>query len=173
MAAKKRKLPKNKPLKPRETLAKAESLECRRRTTSTRAELFLLASIMFLIVIFLAFSKYMITTDLGVNVISRNSSCFSDQKIGSSAEWSNGNILMETAFEVPDPCYRVSFIDAVEQGNRIEIKIGVESGGMCMQCFGYSRIEYEIVSPEKENSMDIYVDVEGATKHYVWLPLSV
>jgi hypothetical protein len=171
MAAKKREPPKNKTPKHEETLKKAKAIECRKHTKNTRAELLLLTSIMFMIVIFLAFSKYMVRTDLQVNIINQTSECFSDQKFGSSAAWNGNNILMETAFETPDPCYSVISVKAVKQGNRIEVGISLNSGGICTQCFGYMQMQYELAAPEKENNMDIYVDVEGAAKHYVWLPL--
>ena len=137
----------------------------------------LLVFFLILVIVFtissLLYSKYLVKNELGVRVIDQASECFSDQAFDSKAKWSQGNIIMETTFETPDPCYRIDSIRAFQQGDRIEINIRMKPGGVCIQCFGFQRIEYEILSPGIENDMEIYVNVEEMTRHYVWLPLLV
>ncbi len=141
--------------------------------TRKNIPLFVLVSLVILVMVFLVYSKYWVKKDLTVNIINQTSECYSDQTFASEGKWSRGNILMETMFETPDPCYRVHSIKAEQQGDRIEIRIRTVSGGVCIQCFGFKRIEYEILSPRIESDINIYVDVEGVTKHHVQLPLLI
>ncbi|MCD6590381.1 MAG: hypothetical protein J7K72_00220 [Candidatus Aenigmarchaeota archaeon] len=117
--------------------------------------------------IFLMYSKYMVRTRLDVNLINQSSGCYSGQEIGSKAEWNNSGILVDTAFEVADPCYVVYSIKAYQQGDRIEVKIKVNPRpeSVCIQCFGYMRLRYKILSPKMENEIHIHVDVEGIAGH--------
>ena len=134
------------------------------------AIVFVLACIVVFAIIFLAYSTYMVKTDLEVHILNQTSSCYSGQKTGSEASWSNGSIAMESVFETPDPCYRVSSVKAVQQGNKIEVDINTVLGGACIQCFGIKKARYEITLPEMKNDIDIYVQVDSANRHYVWLP---
>lgn len=166
-----------KPLKkrlprPKETLAKARDIECRKHARRTRAELFLLVSIVLLIIILFAFSKYMVRTRLDVNITNQSSVCFSGQESGSLAERSGGSILMETSFETVDPCYQVTSINAEQQGDGIRVDIETKEGGLCVQCFGYRRVEYELASPRMENDIDIEVYVDGLKEHTLRLSLA-
>ncbi|MCX6817871.1 MAG: hypothetical protein NTU57_03360 [Candidatus Aenigmarchaeota archaeon] len=148
-----------------------KALSCKSRDKRSKKEFALLLSIIALVLVFMTFSKYMIKTDLETMIASQDSACFSDQQLGSSAVWEQGNIAMMTAFETPDPCYRVSSVSATQQGNRVSMKLKVESGGICVQCFGYRSVKYWIMAPEQGSDLDLYVDIEGSTQHYVWLPI--
>jgi hypothetical protein len=133
---------------------------------------FLLVSLIFFAIIFLAYSRYMVKTELRVEILNQASSCYSGQDAGSGAKWSGGSIMMQTAFETPDPCYKADSIKAVQQGERIEVNIKTVSGGVCIQCFGFRKLEYEILSPKAYEAVDIYVGMDDATKHHVRLLLS-
>lgn len=148
-----------------------KALECKSRNKRSKKEFALLLSIIALVLVFMTFSRYMIKTDLETMIASQDSACFSDQQLGSSAVWEQGNIAVTTAFETPDPCYRVSSVSAAQQGNRISVKLSMESGGICMQCFGYRSVKYWILAPVQSSDIDLYIDIEGSTQHYVWLPI--
>jgi len=171
-AATRRKPLKKRLPKPKETLAKARDIECRKRARRTRAELFLLASIVLLIIILFAFSKYMVRTRLDVSITNQSSVCFSGQDTGSSAAWSGGSILVETSFETVDPCYQITSINAEQQGDGIRVDIETKEGGICIQCFGYRRVEYELASPRMENDIGIEVYVDGLKEHTLRLFLA-
>jgi len=127
----------------------------------------ILVSIVVLVIIFLSYSKYVVKTDLEVRILNQTSACYSGQTPASLAGWKNGNVVVSTSFETPDPCYRISSIKAVQQGDRIEVDIKTASGGVCVQCFGFKRSDYELISPKIEKSMDIYVHAEDTTEQHV------
>lgn len=143
-----------------------------RNKNKSKIPVFLLVSLVFFVIISLVYSKYMVKTDLRVEILNQTSSCYAGQDSSSNAKWSKGNILMETTFEAPDPCYKIDSVKAIQQGDRVEVKIKTISGGICTQCFGFKKLGYEILLPKIENSMNIYVDIEGITKQYVRLPLA-
>ena len=136
----------------------------------------LLKRIPFLILVFLVvfavflliYSKYMFKTDLEVVILNQTSECYSEQTMFSEARWSGRDIIMETAFETPDPCYRIHSIQAFQQGDRIEVRIKTMPGGVCVQCFGYKILKYEISSPE-ERDFHIHINVEDTAKHELFL----
>lgn len=148
-----------------------KALECRSKEKKSKKEFALLLSIIAIVLVFMTFSRYMIKTDLETIIANQDSACFSDQPLGSSAVWEQGSIAVTTAFETPDPCYRASAVSATQQGNRINVKLKVEAGGICVQCFGYRSVKYWIMAPEQGSDLDLYVNIEGSSQHYVWLPL--
>ena len=148
-----------------------KALACKSRGKRSKKEFALLLSIIAIVLVFMTFSRYMIKTDLETIIANQDSACFSDQPLGSSAVGEQGSIAMTTAFEMPDPCYRASAVSATQHGNRINVKLDVESGGICMQCFGYRSVKYWIMAPEQGSDLDLYVDIEGSTQHYVRLPI--
>ncbi|MFH1237306.1 MAG: hypothetical protein V1648_02780 [Candidatus Aenigmatarchaeota archaeon] len=148
-----------------------KALACRPQYKKSRNEYTLLLCIIALVLVFMTFSRYMIKTDLEAIIANQDSACFSDQPLGSSAAWEQGSIAVTTAFETPDPCYRASAVSATQQGNRINVRLKVEAGGICVQCFGYRSIKYWIMAPEQGSDLDLYIDIEGSKQHYVWLPL--
>jgi hypothetical protein len=133
----------------------------------------LVLSAVILTILFLSYSKYFIKTELEVRILDQASSCYADQPSATGGAWHNGNIVMTSAFETPDPCHWVSSIEAYQQGDRLEIKIKISHQGFCIQCFGFREVDYEIVSPEPEKTMDIYIEVEGITKQKALLSLPV
>lgn len=135
------------------------------------ALVFVLACVVVFAIVLLAYSRYMVKTDLEVRILNQTSSCYSGQPQLSEAKWRGGGIVMTTAFEIPDPCYKIESIKAFQKGNRIEVAIKTASGGICIQCFGFRETKYEILSPVKEGDLDIYVDVDGV-RQYAWLPFS-
>jgi len=131
----------------------------------------ILASAVLLAIIFLSYSKYLMKSELQAVLMNQTSSCYTGETPVSKAMWDNGNIAMATSFETPDPCYRVSSITAGQQGDRIEAKIRTTTQGICVQCFGFMQVRYEILSPQMERKIDIYVDVNGETRQYAHLTL--
>ncbi len=154
-----------------ETLARAKGIECRKHAKMSRQERLLLASIALLVIILMALSMYADRIALQVSIASQASECFSVQHIGSSAEWSGGSIAMVTGFETIDPCYAITSIDAEQKGDIISVDIRTESGGLCVQCFGYRRVEYELASPRMSGNLRIDVYVDGVQSHQMALPL--
>jgi hypothetical protein len=132
----------------------------------------LLASVVVVALIFLSYSKYFVKSDLEVRLLNQTSSCYTGETLSSGAGWSNGNIIMTSAFETPDPCYWVSSIKAYQQGDRLWVTIKTSHLGVCVQCFGLRRVDYEILSPEAEKNLDIYIEIEGLTKQYAKLSLA-
>jgi hypothetical protein len=130
-----------------------------------------LVSVVVLTLIFLSYSKYFVKTDLEVRLLNQTSSCYSGESLSSGAGWSGKNIIMTSAFETPDPCHWVSSIKAYQQGDRLWVRIKTSHQGVCIQCFGFREVDYEILSPEPEKNLDIYIEVEGLTKQYAKLSL--
>lgn len=145
--------------------------QVKRRTTRAadgNIPVFMLASLVFLTIAFLAYSKYMVRTDLRVELLVQESSCYSGQDSLSSASWNEGRIGMETGFETPDPCYAITSITAEQQAERMEINIRTSHGGMCMQCFGFTKVKYEITRPAPEKNIDVIVKIDGVSaQHFV------
>jgi hypothetical protein len=149
----------------------ARAAEYRKPEKRSGLEILLLASIVLIMLVVIAFTPYMVKTDLDVSILNQSSTCYSGEEPGSTAVRSEDGVIMETTFQIPDPCYRIESIKAMLQGNRIEVAIKTASGGICIQCFGFRKAQYEIILPEMNRDADIYVDVDGA-REYVWLPVS-
>jgi len=135
--------------------------------------MFMLVCLVVFVISFLSYSRYFIKTELEARILDQTSSCYAGQPSATGGAWHNGNIVMTSAFETPDPCHWVSSIEAYQQGDRLEVKIKTSHQGFCVQCFGFREVDYEIVSPEAEKSMDIYVEVEGITQQKALLSLPV
>jgi hypothetical protein len=137
----------------------------RRKARATRGNVtfFLLASVVFLAIAFLAYSKYTVKTGLLVELLGQESSCYTGQDSLSSGSWNGSHISMETGFETPDPCYAITSITAEQQAERMEINIRTSHGGMCVQCFGFTKVRYEIKKPATEKKTDVLVKINGVS----------
>ena len=133
----------------------------------------LLASIVILALIFLSYSKYFVKSDLEVRLLNQTSSCYNGETPSSGAGWNGKNILMTSVFETPDPCHWVSSIKAYQQGDRLWVTIKTSHQGVCVQCFGLREVDYEILSPEPEKNLDIYIEIEGLGRQFTQLSLAV
>ncbi len=106
-----------------------------------------------------------IRNELEVKVLGYDSGCYSNQNLTSIAKWEGENILMNTTVQTNVPCYELSSINARQDGNLITVNVFIKSkGGICVECIGYQKISYKILSPNAENGLNIAVNINIKNK---------